>query len=197
MHQSFRFSSRQVALISTFIAIGAVVRIGVDQVGDMVPTTAFAVVIKLGLSETLSFASGFIYGPVIGFITGFLIILISDIASPFGAGAWTPFIASIIGLLGICGALIHRIRPRPTTLLMTTSAVTLTLLSETLQNLWVALFYSTPIIATLTAGLPSLVTAMLNNAILFPTVGRKTIEFVQEHHLNTPTNEKRRKANNH
>ena len=183
MLQSLRLSSRQVALISTFIAIAAVVRVGVDQVGDMVPGLAFALVIKLGLSETLSFAAGFIYGPIVGFITGFLIILLSDIASPFGAGVWTPFIASIIGLLGICAGIIRRVRPRPTILTMTVSAVGLTLLSESLQNIWVSLFYSIPIIPTMLSGFPSLVTAMANNVILFPTVGSEAIKFVQEHHL--------------
>jgi uncharacterized membrane protein len=185
MLQSLRFSSRQVALISTFIAIGAVVRVGVDQVGDMVPGLAFAVVIKLGLSETLSFVAGFTYGPVVGFVTGFLIILLSDMASPFGAGVWTPFIASIIGLLGICAGMIRRVRSRPTLLMMTVSAVGLTLLSETLQNLWASLFYSLPIIPTMVSGFPSLVTAMANNVILFPTVGSKAIKFLQEHPLNS------------
>jgi hypothetical protein len=188
MLQSLRFSSRQVALISTFIAIGAVVRVGVDQVGDIVPGPAFAVVIKFGLSETLSFVAGFTYGPVVGFVTGFLIILLSDIASPFGAGAWTPFIASIIGLLGICAGIIRRVWPHPTLLMMTVSAVGLTVLSETLQNLWAALFYGVPIIATMGAGVPSLVTAMANNVILFPTVGSRAIKFLQERHLNTAKN---------
>ena len=183
MIQSLRLSSRQVALISTFIAIGAIVRIGVDQVGDMVPSTAFAVTIKFGLSETLSFVAGFTYGPVVGFLTGFLIILLSDMASPYGAGVWTPFIASIIGLLGICAGIIRRVRPRPTLLIMTVSAVGLTLLSETLQNLWAAIFYGAPIISTMTLGLPSLVAAMANNVVLFPTVGIRAIKFVQEHHL--------------
>ena len=185
MFRSLRFNSRQVALISTFVAIGAVVRVGVNQVGDMVPGPAFTVVIKLGLSETLSFVGGFIYGPVVGFVTGFLIILLSDMASPFGAGAWTPFIASIIGLIGVAGGLIRRVRPRPTVLMLTVSAVGLTLLSEFLQNLYVSVFYNIPLIATTISGLPSMVTAIANNVILFPTVGSKAINFVLDHHLSS------------
>jgi uncharacterized membrane protein len=148
----------------------------------------FGVVIKLGLSETLTFVSGFVYGPVAGFTTGFLIILLSDIASPFGAGAWTPFIGSIIGLLGISAGFIRRVHSRPTLLMMTISAVGLTLLSEFLQNLWVSLFYNVSIILTMSTGFPSLVAAMANNVILFPTVGTKTIRFAQEHHLSGPKN---------
>jgi len=189
MLQNFRFTSRQVALISTFIAIGAVVRIGVDQIGDMVPGTAFAIVIKLGLSETLTFVSGFVYGPIAGFVTGFLIIVLSDIGTPYGAGAWTPFIASIIGLLGICGAYIGRVRPRPTVLMMIISAIGLTLLSETLQNLYVSFAYGVPIILSMVSGLPSLVSALANNLVFFPTVGIKAIEFIQAHHLNGSKNE--------
>ena len=188
MPLNLKLSTRQVALISTFIAIGAVVRVVVDQVGDMVPTPVFSLVIKIGLSETLSFVSGFVYGPIAGFVTGFLIIVLSDLVSPSGAGAWTPFIAAIIGLLGICAGFIRRTRPRPTVLMMTLSAIGLTLLSEFLQNLYVSIAYSVPLIASLTLGLPSLAVAMANNIVLFPTAGRKAIEFIQRHHLNGPEN---------
>jgi len=85
--QNLRLSSRQVVLISTFTAIGAVVRIGVDESG---PTLLFAVVIKTGLSERVSLVF-FVYGSVAGFATGFLIILISEVMGPFGAGAWTSY----------------------------------------------------------------------------------------------------------
>jgi hypothetical protein len=68
-------------------------------------------------------------------------------------------------------------------LMMTVSAVGLTLLSETLQNLWFAFFGNVPIITAMASGFPSLVTAMANNVILFPTVGTKAIKFVQERHV--------------
>jgi len=183
LFQSLRLNSKQIALVSTFSAIGAVVRILVSNVASVSPLPVYGVVTKIGLSETLSFAGGFIFGPVAGFITGFLIILVSDIASPYGPGAWTPYIASIIGLLGICGGLIRRIHPRPTVLVALVSAVALTLLSEFLQNAWVTLTYNIPIEGTMITGLPSLVTAMANNIIFFPTVGLRTITFVQEHYL--------------
>jgi uncharacterized membrane protein len=181
--QSLRFSSKQIALVSTFSAIGAVVRILAANVASVSPEPVYGVVTKIGLSETLSFVSGFIFGPIAGFITGFLIILLSDIASPYGPGAWTPYIASIIGLLGICGGIIRRIRPKPTVSVALVSAVALTLLSEFLQNAWVSLTYNIPIEGTMITGLSSLVMAMANNVILFPTVGLKTITFVQEHYF--------------
>ena len=184
MSQGLRFSSKQIALISTFIAIGAVVRLGVAGVAASSPEPVYGVLTKVGLTETLSFVSGFVYGPIVGFITGFLIILLSDIASPYGPGAWTPFIASIIGLLGLCAGFVRYVRPRPTVLMLVFSAVALTLLSEFLQNLWVSLTYNLPIALTMVTGIPSLITAWANNLILFPTVGMKTIKFIQEQRLN-------------
>ena len=148
------------------------------------PEPVYGVLTKVGLTETLSFVSGFVYGPIVGFITGFLIILLSDIASPYGPGAWTPFIASIIGLLGLCAGFVRYVRPRPTVLILVFSAVALTLLSEFLQNLWVSLTYNLPIALTMMTGIPSLITAWANNLILFPTVGMKTIKFIQEQRLN-------------
>ena len=185
MLESLRFNSRQVALISTFIAIGAVIRIVIDQVGDMIPTPAFSVIIKLGLTETLTFVGGFVYGPVAGFVTGFSIVLLSDVVSPSGPGAWTPWIGSIIGLLGIIAGFFRRAYHRPPTVsMMIICAVALTLLSEFLQNLWVSLTFSVPLVWTMWLGLPSLVSAMANNVVLFPTVGINAIQFVQRHHLN-------------
>jgi hypothetical protein len=68
--------------------------------------------------------------------------------------------------------------------MMALCAVGLTLLSEFLQNLWSSVTFNASIIATMSLGFPSLLTAMVNNLILFPTVGTKAIEFVQENHLN-------------
>ena len=177
MPQSRTFNSKQIAFISAFIAIGAVVRIGIDEVAMVSPDTLYGIIIAVGLSENLSFVGGVMFGPVAGFITGFSIILLSDIA--IAPGPWTPFIASIIGLLGMCGGVLHYFRREPTMRLMLVSAVPLTLLSEFLQNTWVSLTFNTPIAATMLTGLPTLISALANNMILFPTVGYKTIRFLQ------------------
>jgi len=173
------FNSKQIAFVSAFIAIGAVVRIGFDEVGMVSPIPLYGVVIKIGLSETLSFVSGLVFGPVAGFVTGFSIILLSDVA--IAPGAWTPFVGAIIGLLGVCGGALRHFGLKPTVRMMLASAVTLTLLSEFLQNAWVSIFFNTPIIATIISGVPSLVTALANNMILFPSVGIKTIKFLENH----------------
>jgi uncharacterized membrane protein len=177
--QSRTFNPKQIAFVSAFIAIGAVVRIGIDEVAMVSPEPVYGMVIKVGLSETLSFVSGLVFGPLAGFITGFSIILLSDLA--IAPGAWTPFIASIIGLLGICGGVLRHFRREPTMRMMLISALPLTLMSEFLQNAWVSAFFNTPIAATMLTGVPTLIAALANNMILFPTVGFKTIKFLRNH----------------
>jgi uncharacterized membrane protein len=142
------------------------------------PEPIFGVLIKVGLSETLSFVDGFVYGPVIGFITGSLIIIISDLFTL--PGPWTPFIAAIIGLIGFSAGIIRRAVDRPSIRFAAGSAVVLTLLSEFLQNAWVAVFYNVPIAASMITGIPSLITALANNVILFTTLGLKVINLLRK-----------------
>lgn len=136
----------------------------------------FGILIKIGLTETLTFISGYSFGLVPGFVAGASIIVISDAATL--PGAWTPFIAAIIGIIGMSAGIIRRIAPKPSFALMGTSAIILTILSEVLQNGWVAVFYNVPFPATMIAGLSSLITALINNFILFTTIGLKTTKMI-------------------
>lgn len=171
------FNSKQIAIVSTFIAIGAVTRIGLDDLALSSPGPIYGVLVKVGLSETLSFINGFVYGPAIGFMTGFLIIVISDLFML--PGPWTPFIAAIIGLIGFSAGIIRRVVVSPSIPFTVSSAIVLTLMSEFLQNAWFALFYSVPIAASMIAGIPSLVTALVNNVVLFTTLGLKVISLLR------------------
>ncbi len=142
------------------------------------PEPVFGVLIKVGLSETLSFINGFVYGPAIGFITGFLIIIISDLfVLP---GPWTPFIAAIIGLIGFSAGIMRRGVARPSIRFTVISAIVLTFLSEFLQNAWVAVFYNVPIAVSMITGIPSLITALANNVILFTALGLKVINLLRK-----------------
>ena len=123
---TLRFTSVQIAQLSTFIAIGVVARIGLDQLALMSPPL-FGILIAVGLTETLTFIDGFVYGSLTGFVTGFLIILLSDIATQ--PGPWTPFIGGIIGLLGILAGTVGRSDRIPTVRVMAVCAVLLTLMS--------------------------------------------------------------------
>lgn len=153
-------------------------RIGIDEFAMMSPTPLYGVLIKVGLTETLTFINGFVYGAATGFVTGFLIIVISDLfVIP---GPWTPFIAAIIGCLGLLAGIIARLHREATLRLLLLSAAGLTLISEFLQNTWTAVFYSIPISATMISGIPTLIAALVNNIILFTALGARTIRLLRE-----------------
>jgi uncharacterized membrane protein len=169
--------SRQAALTSALVAVGAATRIVLDQIALASPTPLFGVMIKIGLTETLTIADGLAMGPTSGFVTGVLIVVVSDILTL--PGAWTPFIAMIIGLLGLLAGLLQRRfrveKPRDFALL----ALLLTILSEFLQNLWVSIFYSIPLPVTVSTGLPSLLTALVNNIVLLAAVGPRVMGLIK------------------
>lgn len=170
--------SREVCIASGLVAVGAVCRVALGQVALLAPTPVYGVLIKVGLTETLAFVGGFVFGPALGFVTGGLIIVISDMFMM--PGPWTPFIAAIIGLLGVGGALIRRVVGNPSVVVLGAYVAVLTVLSEFLQNAWFALFFNIPIAAVLAMGIRSTVTAVANNVILLTTVGLKTIELIQK-----------------
>ncbi len=143
------------------------------------PMPFYGIVIKVGLTETLAFIIGFSYGVVAGFIGGAMIIIISDLMVL--PGPWTPFIAAIIGLVfGVGGGVIGRFKnPVPGLRVLGASAVILTIVSEILQNWWVAVFYSTPLLATMIYGFSSLITALVNNIILLIAIGPRVITTIR------------------
>jgi len=150
----------------------------------MLPEPFFGIMIAVGLTETLTFISGFTLGVVPGFVTGCSIIIISDIATL--PGAWTPFIALIIGLIGIIAGVMRSVVATPTVGMMALSALLLTLMSETLQNVWVALFYNVPVVATMVIGLSTLIAALANNIIMFTTVGLRIIPIISDSSARRP-----------
>ena len=143
------------------------------------PMPFYGIVIKLGLTETLAFIIGFTYGIVAGFVGGAMIIIISDLMVL--PGPWTPFIAAIIGLVfGVGGGVIgHFKNPVPGIKILGASAVILTVASEILQNWWVAVFYSTPLLATMIYGFSSLITALVVNTILLIAIGPRVITVIR------------------
>lgn len=141
------------------------------------PTPAYGLLIKVGLTETLAFVSGFLFGPAMGFMSGAMIIVISDLFMM--PGVWTPFIAAIIGIFGLGGAAVRRLGSEPSALTSGVFAVVFTLLSEFLQNAWFAWFFNIPIAAVFVMGASSIATAVVNNTILVPTLGRKVIRLIQ------------------
>jgi hypothetical protein len=190
-------STRQLTAISLLSAVGAVSRIVLGWVAFSVPYVPlpfgfsfYGIFIKVGLTETLAFVSGLTFGPVQGFLTGVLIIIVSDIFSVNGPGLWTPFIAAIIGLLGIFGGAFRRFKENPSTVFLAVSAVVLTMMSELLQNIWFAwymwAFYmpETPFLIVLVmsfvGGVASIVTGLANNVVFFTALSPRIIKILKQ-----------------
>jgi uncharacterized membrane protein len=152
-------------------------RIVLDRLAFDLPTPFYGILVKVGLTETLAFVSGFVFGPAMGFLSGAMIIVISDLFT--FPGPWTPFIAAIIGIFGIGGSVARRLHSEPSRLALGAFTVLFTLLSEFLQNAWFAWFFSLPLLITLLTGVPSIATALVNNTILVTTVGLKVIRLIQ------------------
>jgi len=179
---------RQLAAISLLVATAAAVRIGMNWVALALTVSIYGVLVKIGLAETLTFVSGFVFGPAQGFITGLLIIIVSDMFT--FAGLWTPFIAVIIGVLGLLGGLLRRFKANPSIMFLGAAAVALTMISELLQNIWFAwymwAFYmpETAFVAVLgtvlVSGIKSTVTALINNVVLFMAIAPTIIKALRE-----------------
>lgn len=159
-----------------------------NWVATAVPVPIYGIPIKIGLTETLTFVSGFVFGPIQGFITGFLTIVVSDLF--ILPGLWTPFIAAIIGTLGLLEGVLRRFKHNPNVPFLGMAAVVLTMISEVLQNIWLSwymwTFYmpSTPFMIVFWivqgGGIYSMVAALINNVVLFVAVAPKTINLLQE-----------------
>jgi energy-coupling factor transport system substrate-specific component len=179
---------KQLTAISLLVATAAAVRVGMNWAALALTIPIYGVLVKIGLTETLTFVSGFVFGPVQGFITGLLIIIVSDMFTL--AGLWTPFVAVIIGMLGLLGGLLRRFKTNPSIVLLGATAVALTTLSELFQNIWFAwymwAFYmpETPFVAVLgtvlVGGVKSAATAVINNVVLFMAIAPTIIKALQE-----------------
>jgi len=173
-----RTSTKHVSVIALSIAGGAGLRVAIAIWGTIVPLHWAAA--KIGLTETLAFVNGLALGIFAGFFTGVGIIVVADVAMGW-AGVWTPFIAGIIGLLGVIGGLLRRLIRNPGRRFMGLSAICLTGISEVLQNLWFAWFFSIPFLGVFLMGIPSLVAALINNLILFTAIGPWLIKLLKRY----------------
>jgi len=179
---------KQFSAISLLVATAVAVRVGMNWAALAIAIPIYGVIVKIGLSETVAFTSGFVFGPIQGFIAGALIIAISDMFT--WAGLWTPFIAMIIGMLGFFGGIFRRFKSNPSVIVLGAVAIVLTVVSELLQNLWFGWYmwsfympetpFLTVLAAALVDGLPSMITAIISNTILFTTVMPRIIKILQE-----------------
>lgn len=153
-------------------------RIGFGWLALSMPTPLYGVLIKVGFTETLTIVTGLAFGPIQGFTVGALTIVVSDLY--LMPGPWTPFVAAITGLLGLCAGIFRGHVSSLGVRSLGAVAVVLTLLNEFLQDIWFSAFFGIPMITTLLMGLPTAITAVINNTVLLTALGPRVIKLLRE-----------------
>lgn len=92
-----RISPREVAVIAVLSSLAAIGRVPVSFLPGVQPTTFLVI------------ASGFVFGPVAGFMVGSTAALVSNFF--LGQGPWTPWQMFAWGLAGISAGMLKRVVP--------------------------------------------------------------------------------------
>jgi uncharacterized membrane protein len=172
-----KIPAKQLAAVSMLAAAAAVVRVGLGAIALSLPTPLYGVLIKVSLCEVVAYACGFAFGMIPGFATGALAIVVSDVFML--PGPWTPFIAFIIGLVGLAGGVSRHVAKKPSITFLAGSAVALTAMSELLQTVWFALFFGIPLVAAFVTGIPTTIAALVNNTVLFTALTPRILRLLQ------------------
>ena len=90
-------SSKEIALVAMLGTISAVLRIPFAAIPSVQPSTYLII------------CSGYVFGPVAGFMVGALTALVSNFF--LVQGPWTPFQMVAWGLLGVLAAYVRRLNP--------------------------------------------------------------------------------------
>ena len=90
-------SSKEIALVGMLSTLSAVVRIPFAAIPSVQPCTFLII------------CSGYVFGPVVGFMVGAVTALVSNFF--LGHGVWTPFQMFAWGMAGITAACLRRFNP--------------------------------------------------------------------------------------
>jgi len=90
-------SSKEVALVAMLGTISAILRVPFAALPSVQPSTYLVI------------CSGYVFGPVAGFMVGALTALVSNFF--LGQGPWTPYQMLAWGLLGVLAAYFRRLNP--------------------------------------------------------------------------------------
>ena len=90
-------SAKEIALIAMLGAISAVSRVPFAAIPSVQPCTFFII------------CSGYVFGPLAGFMVGALTALVSNFF--LGQGPWTPYQMLAWGLAGLSAAFLRRFKP--------------------------------------------------------------------------------------
>lgn len=97
--ESAALSSREIALVAMLGALSAALRV------------PFAALPSIQPSTYLIICTGYVFGPIAGFMVGATTALVSNFF--LGQGPWTPYQMFAWGLAGISAACLRRLNPHP------------------------------------------------------------------------------------
>jgi LytS/YehU family sensor histidine kinase len=158
---------RTVAIRVAFIAIFAALAIGGNYVLSAIP--------NVELSSVMVFLSGFLFGPFIGALVGFIAMLIYQLWNPWGTFL-PPIGLAVIGctiFIGIVGGILGQALRRLDHsdnrwfLVPALFGILLTLFFDLVTNFAYSLTFGIPFIITIITGLPFMIIHIASNAVLF------------------------------
>jgi len=131
LYEKRKTNVREIALVSTLAALAAVSRIFFAAIPNIQPTTFIVM------------ASGFVFGPSFGFMTGALAAFLSN--NFLGHGPWTPWQMLAWGLAGFISGLLRESGIHKGRIAFTAYAFMWGFLFDWMMNLWHWLFFIFPL----------------------------------------------------
>lgn len=180
-------SKNAIAIRVALVAILAALAIGGNYALSALP--------NVELSSVMVFLGGFLFGPVIGGLVGFIAMVIYQFWNPWGAFI-PPIGMAVIGctvLIGIVGGILGKALQRldysdsQWCLLPALFGILLTLFYDLVTNLAYSLSFSVPFIVALLSGLPFTLIHVISNAMLFGLLAQPVTRAVQQLQLNQLT----------
>ncbi len=166
--ESYALSSKELALVSMLGTMSAVLRIPFVALPNVQPSTYLII------------CSGYVFGPVAGFMVGAMTPLISNLF--LGMGPWTPYQMFAWGLAGVSAAYFKRLGPNRVWL--TLFAILWGYVYGVIMDTWFWATFVYPLtlrtfIVTKTSGLWLDTFHAIGNGILFSLFGMRTISILE------------------
>jgi LytS/YehU family sensor histidine kinase len=175
---------RTVAIRVAFIAIFAALAIGGNYALSALP--------NVELSSVMVFLSGFLFGPFIGALVGFIAMLIYQFWNPWGAFL-PPIGLAVIGCTifigivgGILGKALHRLDQSDSRWFLVPAlfGVLLTLFYDLVTTFAYSFTFAIPFIVTILTGLPFMIIHIASNTVLFGLLTQPVTLAVHQLQLN-------------
>nr|WP_208984988.1 ECF transporter S component [Maledivibacter halophilus] len=131
LYQRKDISVKEISLVATLSALAGASRVPFAALANLQPTT-FLVII-----------SGYVFGPIFGFMVGAFSALISN--SFLGHGPWTPWQMMAWGLAGLTAGILGKFMKKPSRLKLALFAFVWGFLFDYIMKLWHWLFLVYPL----------------------------------------------------